>query len=242
MYQQDVESARRRLLSLPGDGVCLISHASYLFKTNGVLWAVDPAHQVYTLPDIPGLSFVLVTHSHPDHYHLPTLTRLAAQGAQVVAPAFLPGIETLPRAILVSAGDEVTLQNISVSVLPARHLDEGTDIGVEEVGYWVKTPARTVALPGDIRDYTCPFPLRRPNLLMAHVWLGRGNALNLPCEPWRSKAARFFHDIEAERVLFTHLHDFTRAPEDMWTEAHARLLMPDVPHGQIPALFDPIPL
>ena len=237
MYETQVLDAYRRLQNHEGDAFCLISHASYLFKTGGALWAVDPAHQVYRVPTLEGLSFVLVTHEHPDHYQSEVLARLAASGTRILAPGFLPGIEAVPGVTTVVPGDDISLFGHRVRVLPGQHYDEGTDIGVEEVSYWVDAPGLSVALPGDVRDYSRPFPLRGPDWLMAHVWLGRGNALNLPCEPWRSDAARYFRDIAARHTLLAHLNDETRALIDRWTEEHACLLAPYIPNSLVLPAF-----
>ena len=231
MYQHQVLNAFSRLKELPGNGFTLIAHASYLFKTGGVLWAVDPAHQEYDLPPLPGLAFALVTHEHGDHYQPRSLSALAGAGSRIVAPPFLPGIEVVPGAEYIRPGERATLFGHAIRAFPGSHYDAGTTVGVPEVCYWVDAPSLSIALPGDVRDYSFPYPLRRPDWLMAHVWLGRGNALNPPCEPWRSQAAAFFRGIGAKHTLLAHLNDLTRAPEDRWTEAHAALLIPDIPHS-----------
>jgi len=229
MYQQDILDMLDVLREYPGDACLPIGHANYLFKTDGILWAMDPAHREYEIPALPGVEFVLLTHEHDDHYQPATLLKLAGAGCRILGPDFLPGIRDIPGAECVSPGDTISMGSLTIRVLPAHHYDEGTDIGVPEVAYRVETPSLSMAFPGDVRDYTMPFPMRDPNWLFAHVWLGRRNALNLPCEPWLGKAGRFFADIHARHVVLAHLNDATRISEDRWTDAHADLLRDYLP-------------
>lgn len=229
MYRQDILTMLDTLRAFPGDACLPIGHANYLFKTDGVIWAMDPSHREYEIPSLPGVEFVLLTHEHDDHYQPRTLMKLAAAGSRILAPDFLPGIENIPGVEIVSAGMTLHIGSITIRVLPGRHYDEGTDIGVPEVGYWVESSALSMAFPGDVRDYTEPFSMQHPDWLFAHVWLGRRNALNLPCEPWLGKAGRFFADIQAKHVVLAHLNDATRIPEDRWTDVHADLMKASLP-------------
>lgn len=231
MYEQDILTMLAALRAFPGDACLPIGHANYLFKTDNVIWAVDPAHREYEIPVLPGVEFVLLTHAHDDHYQPRTLMKLAQAGSRILAPDFLPHIGEIPGVEYVAPGDTVQIGPLQIRVLPAHHYDEGTTIGVPEVSYWVQSSRLSIALPADVRDYTVPFPMQRPNWLFAHVWLGRANALNLPCEPWLSKAARFFDDIRAGHIVLAHLNDATRIPEDRWTDVHADLMRAYLPNA-----------
>ena len=219
------------------DAFCLISHASYLVRTDGVLWAVDPRlrpeyHQMAdaALPsDLAALQAVFLTHLHPDHYDERWIELLSSNDILWVFPAFMPP-ETqkkwrgkLPRCLFVAAGDVVCLGGMTVRVFDSIHFDvfQGKKVGVPEIGYEAFTPRRTLLFPGDVRNYEYfPDARKKADELFSHVWLGRQAAL-APSEKMIEAFCRYFVSSKAKRLWLTHLEDPDRDPCDRWTRVHA---------------------
>src|SRR5512142_2999269 len=81
------------------DRAWLMSSASYLFRTHGLRWAIDPVRLSQRLAEAPAvdyvrdlstLSFVLLTHRHADHLDLGLLKSLK----------HLPILWVIPEAML----------------------------------------------------------------------------------------------------------------------------------------------
>lgn len=89
--------------------------------------------------------------------------------------------------------------------------------------YTVETNGKVLFFPGDVRDYrVCPqTDCVGADALFAHVWLGRGRA-QLPIErTFIESYCDYLAGARAKTVYFTHLNDYTRQPEERWTERHA---------------------
>lgn len=104
-------------------------------------------------PEAAAAEAVLVSHLHSDHLHLPSLARLAP-GTRILvprgAPAAVPGLRRLERSGLrlteVEAGDEVTVEGVTVRAVPARHDGRRLPVGPHRapaLGYVVEGEART---------------------------------------------------------------------------------------------------
>jgi len=122
-----------------------IGHSTFLVELAGTHILTDPIYARYATPMAPfgprrlappGLPFpalprvdvVLVSHSHYDHFDLPTLRALAARGPDtvVVGPRD-PTVQRLlrrvgfRRIVLIGPTEEVELGNIRVRAVPAQH-------------------------------------------------------------------------------------------------------------------------
>jgi L-ascorbate metabolism protein UlaG (beta-lactamase superfamily) len=139
-----------------------LGHSCAAIRLDGLLIVTDPVlrnrivHLRRKQPVAPGavdgVDVVLVSHSHHDHFDLPSLDRLDL-GAQVLVPA---GAGALLRrrgfrfVREVVPGDEVDVGAVRVRVTHAEH-DSGFRVGTgrtEPVGY-VIAGTRTVYFAGD---------------------------------------------------------------------------------------------
>ncbi|MEU6143760.1 MBL fold metallo-hydrolase [Streptomyces sp. NPDC047081] len=93
----------------------------------------------------------LVSHLHADHLHVPSLERLA-EGTRLLvprgAPRAVPGLRRLGHLTVteVSAGDEVTVGDLRVRAVPARHDGRRLPVGPHRapaLGYVIEGEART---------------------------------------------------------------------------------------------------
>ncbi len=223
------------------DAFALFSHASYLFRSHGVRFGVDACLPGGVLPeeiavraaeDLSSLSFLLVTHFHGDHFSPAFCEALGGNETLWVVPDFAPEksrmlIEKNHRNVrFVCAGDVVDIDGHRIIVLPGHHYDDGGSYGVDSYGYAVETPERSLYFPGDVRDFKNCRVIDYPNadVLFAHVWLGRNDALLPYSETLFEDYCAFLIRAHAKKIYFTHLYDFTRKATQLWTERHAAAL------------------
>lgn len=223
------------------DAFWLIGASSYVFSAGGALWAVDP---MFNTPrsgvsrdqaDLDGvfgrLDFALLTHRHADHFD-PRLME-TYPGLEWIVPEHMVG--EIPAACrekmtVVKSVDVIERKGIRISAFRSLHYDAGTTVGVEETGYFVEAGQHRLLFPGDIREYDAvKLPVfNGVTHLFAHVWLGRRNALNWPCGEYPDQFARFHLSFGAEKIYLTHLMEAERPLEDLWTYAHAGLVMDEI--------------
>ena len=182
----------------------LIYTASYLFSTYDVRWMIDPVRLKRRLLDAPefnftqyiaGLDFVLLTHQHGDHFDLELIDQIKHFPKKWVIPEFLlPRIGDLTdfpweRVFVPTPLTPFTINGISITVFDGLHWEKvrtsnakypaGVFRGVPSVGYLIEFEDKRWLFPGDTRTYDLD---RMPDigpvdLLFAHLWLGRGQAL-----------------------------------------------------------------
>lgn len=230
-----------RGLSEEGDAFFLMGPANYIFLTGGVKWAVDPA---FTVPRdrssfdcidadrmMNSLDFVLLTHRHADHFD-PELMKRYPDLLWIVPDHMGEEVRAHGRFNLqiVRPGDVIRRGEIAIRAFKSLHYDAGTTVGVEETGYFVETNGHRLMLPGDVREYNAAKYPKFEGIthFFAHVWLGRRNALNWPCGAYPGGMAEFILAFDPEKIYLAHLFEATRPLPDMWTNAHAGLVMDEI--------------
>lgn len=233
----------------PGPDACWLTYpASYLFRTGPARWMLDPM-ATGRIPgatlgsdpaaDLAALNLVLFTHAHGDHFDEALLARLAA----------LPDLEwRVPehmigkvndrvgkiRGRLVPARDGALFEAAALRVrsFPSSHAESGPGGTVSnsepQTGYLVETPGgQKLLFPGDIRTYAgreSELAAHAPaDIVFAHLWLGRGRALDRRPEKDAVDAfCRFFLAARPGRVCLSHLEDFSkRGLDNVWHLGHA---------------------
>ena len=222
------------------DSLWAISASGYIFRTGGTLFAVDPADRTGAMKrsaeaeiralfrDIP---YIFITHYHDDHFD-PNLARLLRDlpCKWIIPQPVLP--EAMEKAglreeniLFVRPGDTLTLPGITAEVFQGHHFSR-TGTGIDEVIYRFTAGGKTIFLPGDVRDYgTEHFPdVDSPDLLIAHVWLGREQALCTSREAVE-EFCDFVSFFRAKRIFLGHLWEFSRLANDLWRWEHAGRVM-----------------
>ena len=151
-YPQDCLTAR------DGSKITLafFAHASFAMEWNGHHIYVDPVGEGVKWDKLPKADLVLVTHSHYDHFDMPTIETLQAAGCVVVcdkttAEAFehdcvtmTPGMESEP------------FEGVHIKAVPAYNISEGhTDFhpqAREDCGYVLTLGGTTIYVAGDTED------------------------------------------------------------------------------------------
>jgi hypothetical protein len=227
----------------PQDRVWLTYSANYIFRTNHIRWAIDPltlhwrlasSPQVDVARDLRNLSFVLLTHAHKDHLDLDLLSALRHFPVKWVIPEFmLPDVAVqagLPAENIIVPTPLRAIELHGILVLPFNGLHwettrDGTIKGVPSLGYLIECNGRRWLFPGDTRTYNSTQLPAFPDIdaVFAHLWLGRGSALDDP--PALLEAfCRFHLDTGARRVFLTHLNELGRDANDYWSNEHVGMI------------------
>jgi hypothetical protein len=228
------------------DAFWLTAHASYLFSTRGVRWAMDlsfipPGSSAIwdqvaptVLYDLKGLRFVVYTRWHYDHLDMRLLEALKDSDVKWLLPDFFPQTERYwpcvkPENIIwMREGVPVCVDGITITPFSNRQSDYGLPGGVPQYGYIVDAGAKRLLFPGDVRAFE---PERIPHPagvshLFAHVWLGRGCALEGPSYRYLADYGAFVHSFGAERIHLTHIAQWTSNDlSNWWCHSHAGAVM-----------------
>lgn len=219
--------------------VWLLGPSSYVFLTDGVRWGMDLQFRLplildtvrdLVVEDLAALDFILLTHEHSDHLDYSLISMLSDKPVKWIIPAFFDRDKILAtglsadRITWVEPGQEYDLGKLKLNTFESLHFRPSGQ-GVREIGYLAATSRSRILFPGDVRNYDISkMPHFGPvDCLFSHVWLGGGNALNLPCEPWLTNFCDFTCALDSELVLLTHLYEIGRPIEEMWTYTHAGL-------------------
>ena len=235
-----------KICSMLEDTACdgcfsMFGHAFYIFKSGKMRWAVDPCVRTPEMKQeckdvisrlFSQLDFVVITHSHEDHYDLPLLNLLSEYDIKWYIPSFFrkSDIEKSglceSRIHYVSDGDTFAEGENTFTAFTSAHfgVDNGKIKGVDELGFFVQTFGKTILLPGDIRDYKAKLPeFSGVDHMFSHVWLGYGKALG-ECDETQVRAfCDFVCRFSPKNVYLTHLYD-KRPPDSLWTYSHAGMI------------------
>lgn len=220
----------------PGrDGTAaLIAPASYRLDISGTRLLIDPVFRFEWekeavadrwISDLLSADGIIYTHSHADHYDPGTAYEAMKCGAKIWLPEFLPqsddgGFKKIRK------GESFEIGSLRITPYDSAHFSPDGSTGVPSFGYIMESSAGVLLFPCDVRNYdTSLLPDIHADIVFAHVWLGRGNALNVPCEPYLSDFARFAVRTGPSKIFLAHLYETGRVPEEMWTYLHAGLCM-----------------
>ena len=253
LYHRQYGEALRRIrmgLEKNENALCVLGPAMYLLKLGDTHIAIDPslwdmpiakedeAALVSLLGECDG---VIVTHLHEDHYDPALLDRLSPH-IPLFLPDFSPARWQKSQKVLHSTfpGASYSLGEVTLSFYESAH-SEGKN-QVPEYGFSVYHRGKHYAFPADVRNYDAPLPPLPPaDALVAHLWLGRRNAL-LDTSAYEETFCRFVRRFSPERILLGHLYDFRRVITDMWTAWHTQKLKDRLPKAIPLRLGDVIPL
>jgi L-ascorbate metabolism protein UlaG (beta-lactamase superfamily) len=228
------------------DCAWLMYSANYLFRTSNIRWAVDPFSLHARLPDTPALpieqdlqelDFVLLTHRHADHLDLDLIRRLSHYHIQWIIPkSIIPYVTehtglSVKKVITPDAFRNIEIKGIEIHPFDSMHWEwesspssrsvSNAAKGLPETGYRITFDGKKWLFPGDIRTYD---PALLPSLgltdiVFAHLWLGRGQALKVNPE-MVNKFCRFYLHLKPRRIIVTHLYELGRAAKSLWTADH----------------------
>lgn len=212
-------------------GMGAVGPAAYVIKLGNAKIAVDPSLSqlpvcaedrqalIRLLEDFDG---VIITHGHHDHFDKEILKGLPAK-VKIFMPDFMAeecsDVEN-PSIIWTKAEYETMLQDVRMTFFEGCHSVTGSY--VPEYGFALTYKGERYVFPTDVRNYD-PKDHRiftDTKVLIAHLWLGRENALNLYHNAYVEEFCRFVNSYHAEKVFIAHLYDVRRKIEDMWTDIH----------------------
>jgi L-ascorbate metabolism protein UlaG (beta-lactamase superfamily) len=250
-YKQHYSETWRFIFdTLPGPvDECLVWIAGpsfYILSLNGVCIAIDPVFRFpwieemvdeNILKDFSKINCVLLSHEHKDHLDYSLMRKLSSLPIRWVIPSFFgrqcifeTGIKE-DQICWQDNGNHLSFRRVGITSFKSPHNRKGCPEDTPpEHGYFIETENRKLLFPVDIRSYD---PSRIPSFgpldaLFMHIWLGGGNALNLPCEPYLSEFCDFVASLKCKRVFLAHLYELGRPVNDLWTLTHAGLVMDEL--------------
>ena len=218
----------------------LLGPSSYVLSTNGIRWGMDLQFRMpwiadtvrdVLVNDLATLDFIILTHEHSDHLDYFLLSMLRDVPITWLIPIFFNRDKILDTGISpdritwIEADQVYDLGKLTITTFNSLHFrPDGR--GVPELGFLVDTSLSRLLFPSDVREYdAAKVPdFEQVDCLFTHVWLGDGNALNLPCEPYLTDICDFSLALNPKRVYLTHLYEIGRPIEAMWTYTHAGLM------------------
>lgn len=128
------------------------------------------------------------------------------------------------KIVFTEKDKEYIIGDIKLHIFESRHSHSGES--VPEYGFSVEYNGKNYVFAGDIRDYSTQSLYKPDNIevLFAHLWLGKANALNVHANEYAEKFCDFVRFFKAEKVFIAHLFDPRRTVEDMWTDLHFDLV------------------
>ncbi|GAA2080243.1 MBL fold metallo-hydrolase [Aeromicrobium halocynthiae] len=150
-------------MTAAGLSVTWWGHAGVTVECDGVRVLTDPllvdrlAHLRRQAPSVPGdarrADVVLVSHLHADHLHVGSLRQVDPRATLVVPRGAATLLVSLPhRVVEVAPGEQVTVGDVEVQVLPASHDDRrhpASSLRASAVGFRFTVGGRSVWFPGD---------------------------------------------------------------------------------------------
>ncbi|MEM9492795.1 MAG: MBL fold metallo-hydrolase, partial [Myxococcota bacterium] len=159
-----------------GPGIYRREHASLLICSETTAIAVDPIGLELSLPGIAdapldtvhpitgaptGVDAVVITHSHDDHFHLPSLLRSVAADCPVLVPE-VPRPSLLTRVDLAAALAALGQRVVS---MPWYTTHTVGDITIEAVPFYGEQPTRLApGPPPDMRNWGNCYRITTPQL------------------------------------------------------------------------------
>ncbi len=239
-------------LRVSGDDTFLMCGASfYIFSLGGIRIAVDP---VFVLPsvrealrprlaeDFDAVDYILLTHDHADHY-MPEMAAILRDSRAVwlvpecmrlgtVYPGrgdFCDNGIALEKIRWIHEGESLDLPGLRIDSFRGLHHYDGGAEGPDSLGYLLSGNGKRILLPGDVRDFRPDllpaFCLKNIDLMVAHMYLGAGNAAAYPFTEPLAKWAQFFSVPQAKTVAITHLYEWSSPPGRFWNFCHAGAAM-----------------
>lgn len=219
----------------------LIHSTSFLFQTHGYRWAMDIAFRnTYRLANTPrqaaelfrDLELMIITHGHSDHFEERTVRALAQNPTLWLIPEFLEEQALswgLPRErmMIARAGEAIKIGPLTVIPFEGRHFRPVTGKGVPALGYYISAQdAPSIVFPADTRDFALKNMPAIPeaDYCFANVWLGDKSGFLADYGDLLEDYSRYMLHYSSKNVLFAHLYECNRKPEDMWRRVHARLI------------------
>jgi L-ascorbate metabolism protein UlaG (beta-lactamase superfamily) len=158
--------------------VTKFEHAALRLDANGKTLVIDPGSFTTPLSDLSGLSGIVLTHEHPDHWTPEHLDRLltAAPGTPIVAPSGVARAAEGYDITVVSPGDTVEVDGFTLRFFGGTHEIIHSSLPVvENVGVLVNDelyyPGDSYAVPEGVTVGTLAAPLGAP-------WLKVGDAID----------------------------------------------------------------
>ena len=206
-------------------GMILFAPAMYIIKIGKTKLAVDPSFWELPLQNdtrceiiriVSQCDAVIFTHAHRDHYDKELLSSLPTS-TLCLMPDFMQCDRE--NVMYTKDGYYTEIGNVKIEFFNSAH--ESNNNGVKEYGFALKCDGKYYVFPTDIRNYCEPhrvFP--NTEVLVSHLWMGSGNALNLTNNVYIKQFCDFVNGFDAKKIYISHLFDYRRDITNMWSDIH----------------------
>ncbi len=241
------------------DAFSLVHSSSYIVNTNGKRFGVDLAFRTagklsgcYSLLEdyFASLDFMLITHSHDDHFDPKTAEALKDSNIKWIIPEFMVktavdcGISE-DKIIVSKVGEKILIDDMEILPFEGKHFRLSNGQGIESMGYYViskKSPS--MLFLGDVRDYT-PGNISIDgdvDYLFSHVWLGDNVAgSDTLVGDFPEKFVNYMASFKPKNIVLAHLYESGRSRNNMWKICHATALS-ELFYAEYPQIKVHIPL
>jgi len=219
----------------PRDSFWLMFSASYLFKTNGVRWALDPVsllnrlskkHAVNFADDLKDLSFVLISHLHSDHFDKTIINKLSSLEIKWIIPDAIRDevmSETrlkVKNVVTIHPQETINLHGFHIKAYEGFHNSDR--IKIDSASFYIETNRLRMFFPGDARRYEKRSLPKLPSLdyFFAHLWLGYETALD-DVHDLLAPFCDFSASSKSQNIILSHLFEVARDSNSYWNKTHA---------------------
>jgi len=136
-----------------------LGHGSLFFEFDRMNIYVDPYGKVADYSKLPKASFILVTHSHPDHFDTSAIDMIKDNGTQMIYTEACANVKTYPGTpTIMKNGDMHTLQGMGIEAVPAYNIEHKRPDGKpfhpkgEGNGYILSFGSKRVYVAGDTEN------------------------------------------------------------------------------------------
>jgi len=173
-----------------------INHATLVMSWNGKMIYNDPLGAATIFQGLPRADLILVSHSHSDHFSIPTLNAVTNANTAIIAPQVVyDGMSAAlrSRTIILTNGTTTNVLGVGIEAVPAYNLTSANHVKGVGNGYMLTIGGRRIYLSGDTEDIPEMRALQRVDVAFV--------CMNVPFTMPADKAASAIRDFRP-RVLY----------------------------------------
>jgi len=124
------------LLRAKSDFICWLSHASFLIQLDGKRFLIDPVFgdiplykrynpSPYDVEDLGKIDYLLLSHTHYDHFDIPSLKKILPQKPKLIIPLgmdrYIKRLDKNADMVLLDWYQSFKIDSLIIDFVPAKH-------------------------------------------------------------------------------------------------------------------------